>query len=318
LTVHDLLVSSTVLASFLGGVVALFAPCCMSVMLPAYFATGFRQRAALVSMTFVFALGVAAVIEPIALGATGISRLISGHHTPVFLAGAALMGGLGIATLGGWKLPMLAPAMRAGVTRGPAAVFALGAFSGVATACCAPVLAGVVALSGAAGSFLVALVVGAAYVFGMVAPLFIMAVMWDRFDWGNSALLRGRTVTIHAFGRRRAIHSTALLAGLLMIGMAGLVGVLAVTGPDMPNRGWQVSLSARLQHYAAVVTHHVSATPGVVWLAVLLVAIGWLSRKAVVQRANRRADRDPTGSSGPTQSPTDDVHAGAAASSNAR
>ena len=288
---HDLLMSSTIAASFLGGVVALFAPCCISVMLPAYFATGFRQRAALVSMTFVFALGVGAVIEPVALGATGISRLISGHHTPVFLAGAALMAVLGLATLGGWRLPVLPPSMRAGNTRGPAAVFALGAFSGVATACCAPVLAGVVALSGAAGSFPVALAVGAAYVFGMVAPLFMIAVLWDRFDWGSSVLIQGRMLTVRAFGRSRVLHSTALIAGVLMLGMASLVGVLAITGPDMPNRGWQVTLSARLQHYAAVTTHHVSAVPGVIWLAALGVVVAWLARTAMAQR--------PSGGAGP-------------------
>ena len=154
---RDLLVGTTLLAAFLGGMVALFAPCCISVMLPAYFATSFRRRRALVSMTFVFALGVGAIILPIAFGASGISRLISGHHTGVFLAGAALMITLGVATLAGWKPPIPMVGMRARGERGPAAVFALGAFSGVASACCAPVLAGVVTLSGAASSFSVGL-----------------------------------------------------------------------------------------------------------------------------------------------------------------
>ncbi|MFW6691475.1 hypothetical protein [Streptomyces sp. MAR4 CNX-425] len=38
------LFGTTLLASLLGGKVALLAPCCISVMLPAYFATGFRSR----------------------------------------------------------------------------------------------------------------------------------------------------------------------------------------------------------------------------------------------------------------------------------
>jgi len=41
---RELLFGTTLLASFLGGVVALLAPCCVSVMLPAYLATGFRSR----------------------------------------------------------------------------------------------------------------------------------------------------------------------------------------------------------------------------------------------------------------------------------
>jgi hypothetical protein len=40
----ELLVGTTLLVSFLGGMVALLAPCCVSVMLPAYLATGFRHR----------------------------------------------------------------------------------------------------------------------------------------------------------------------------------------------------------------------------------------------------------------------------------
>ncbi|MGH9187715.1 MAG: cytochrome c biogenesis CcdA family protein, partial [Acidimicrobiales bacterium] len=96
---NDILTGTSILAAFLGGAVALFAPCCVSVMLPAYFATSFRRRRALVSMTLVFALGIAAVILPIAFGASGITRLIIGRHTVVYLVGAALMLSLGVATL---------------------------------------------------------------------------------------------------------------------------------------------------------------------------------------------------------------------------
>ncbi len=40
----DLLLGTTLFASFLGGVVALLAPCCVSVMLSAYFASTFQRR----------------------------------------------------------------------------------------------------------------------------------------------------------------------------------------------------------------------------------------------------------------------------------
>ena len=41
---HDLLFGPVLLTSLLAGVVALLAPCCVSVMLPAYLATVFRHR----------------------------------------------------------------------------------------------------------------------------------------------------------------------------------------------------------------------------------------------------------------------------------
>ena len=57
----------SVLAAVIAGMIALFAPCCISVMLPAYFASSFQNRRLLVAMTFLFAAGIATVILPIAL-----------------------------------------------------------------------------------------------------------------------------------------------------------------------------------------------------------------------------------------------------------
>ena len=291
---RDILLGSTVIAAFVGGVVALFAPCCISVMLPAYFATSFRRRRALVAMTFVFGLGVATVILPIAFGASALTAFIIGRHTVVFLVGAALMVTLGFAMIAGWKIRLPMPGMQAHHDRGIGSVYALGAFSGTASACCAPVLAGVVALSGAAGSFTAATVVGVAYVFGMVVPLFVIALLWDHYDWGNSRILTGRTFTMRAFGRVRSVHSTALVGGLLLIVMGVLTAVLGFTGTAMPRNGWQTSVSARLQHYGNVVLGWLDAVPG--WLSALavLAALGALAWRALDQHLDATAEDDTT------------------------
>lgn len=302
---HDILFGTTIVASFIGGVVALFAPCCISVMLPAYFATSFQRTRALLAMTFVFALGVATVILPIAFGASWISRLIIGQHFIVFLTGGAFMLLLGAAILTGWKLPLPMPGMHARRDRGPGAVFALGAFSGTASACCAPVLAGVVALSGAAGSFLVALAVGVAYVFGMVVPLLIIALLWDRYEWSHSRVLRGRTLTLRGFGRTRQVHSTAVLSGLLLMAMGILVVVLAFTGTEMTRGGWQADLSARLQHYGRVVLSLVDAVPGWVTALVVFAGLGLLVWKAInqVAAASAETSEDDRGDQGSDDDP---------------
>jgi hypothetical protein len=52
---HQVLFGSALLISFLGGAVALLAPCCVSVMLPAFFATGFGRRSGIAAATEVFA-----------------------------------------------------------------------------------------------------------------------------------------------------------------------------------------------------------------------------------------------------------------------
>src|SRR5712692_2049873 len=99
----------SVVAAVVAGMVALFAPCCISVMLPAYFASSFQNRRMLVAMTFLFAAGVATVILPIALGAAAVQRFITAQHELVYVtAGAALLA-LSVFTLAGGRLhlPML-------------------------------------------------------------------------------------------------------------------------------------------------------------------------------------------------------------------
>lgn len=284
---HSILLTTSVLTAFLGGAVALFAPCCVSVMLPAFFATSLERRRDLVPTAGLFALGVGLVILPIALGASGLSRLVSGEHLPVFLAVGLVMVAMGLATLAGWRLPLPMAGGRPVRGTGPVRTLALGAFSGVASACCAPVLAGVVALSGAAGSFLTALVLGVAYVFGMVAPLFAIVLVWDRRDWGQSFLLKGRALRLRAAGRTWALGLTSAVAGALLVAMGVLVSVIAFTGPSMSTGGWQVALSTDLQHGAHEVVAFSSHLPG--WLSALgvFVALAYVLRRAFSRRRAR-------------------------------
>lgn len=278
---HSILFGTSVIAAFLAGVVALFAPCCVSVMLPAYLATGAHRRRGLVAMTFVFAAGVGAVILPIAFGAAVLSRAINGEHTLVYSTMAVAMIAMGLAMAGGARLRLPAPGGRARVGSGRGATFVLGAFSGVATACCAPVLAGVVALSGAAASFVAALVVGVAYVFGMVAPLFVVALVWDGRDLGASRLLAGPSIGWRIGGHRWAVPLSSFVGGLLLVAMGVVVGILAVTGPDMATRGWQASLSGDAQHWAHLATAWLGHLPGWVTAAGVFVTLAALAAVAV-------------------------------------
>jgi len=273
---RDLLVGTTLLTSLLGGVVALLAPCCVSVMLPAYFASSFRHRVGLIAMTAVFAGGVATIIVPLGLGATALSAALAGHHVLVYGTGAVFMtaGGLYMLSGGTLSLPMLGMRSRSG--HGVGATYLLGLFSGAASACCAPVLAGVALLSGVTGSFLASTAIAATYVFGMVAPLCLLALVWDRRDWGNSRLLKPRPVVLRVLRRSWQVPLASLLSGLVMTGMGVLTGVLAITGPSMPTSGWQVTLTARLNHAASVVGKALSWLPGWVVTAVIVAAVAVL------------------------------------------
>ena len=290
----DLLLGTTLFASFLGGVVALLAPCCVSVMLPAYFASTFHKRTQIVGMTLVFASGVATIIMPIALGATALSGLVSGHHTVVFGIGGVVMLAMGAAMAFGVKFTLPMPALRGGTGHGVGSVYALGVFSGAASACCAPVLAGVAAVSGAAASFPAALAIGVTYVFGMVAPLSIFAVLWDRHDWGQTTLLTGRAVTWRLRGWQRAVPLSALVSGGLLIAMGTLTMVLAFNRPSMASDGWQVRVSAALTHLATVLRDRLAWVPGPVLSAVVVSALVYLVVRAFRARPRTTAERVET------------------------
>lgn len=274
----------SVLAATVAGVIALFAPCCISVMLPAYFASSFQNRRALVAMTFLFAAGVATVILPLAMGASALRQLLTEQHTIVYVAGGLFMLGLGAYTLGGGQLHLPMPGRRAGGKRGPLSVYSLGVFSGVASSCCAPVLAGVIALSSVASSFGFALGLGAAYVFGMVAPLFVVSLLWERYDWTNSRLFRPRSFNYRLGPLRRTITGTNLASGLLLALMGAATLWVGLAYEAMPaSSGWQARLSARLQDYGQTITDALSWVPGWAAAAALLIAVALLAWRALGQ-----------------------------------
>ncbi|GAA3763277.1 cytochrome c biogenesis protein CcdA [Spinactinospora alkalitolerans] len=278
----DVLFGTALLASFLAGFVALLAPCCVSVMLPAYFATGFRSPGRVVGATLVFAAGIAAIIVPIGLGAAAVSAALSAHHSLLFGIGGVVMLLAGAAVLAGVKLRLPMPGGSAPNGGGIGSVFALGVFSGIASACCAPVLAGVVVLSGATTSLLAALGVALAYVAGMVAPLVVLALLWDRQTARVERFLRGRSVRIRLGGGREHVLSVGnAAAGVLLVGMGVLALVSAAKGPGVPNDGWQVRLSAQLQHYAALITDALSWLPGFVFGLLLLCVAVLVVRRAL-------------------------------------
>ncbi len=151
-------------------------------------------------------------------------------------------------------------------------------------------LAGVVVLTGAAASFGAALAVSVTYVAGMVAPLAVLALVWERRDWGSSRLLHGRRVRF-GFGRlAREMPLGTLASGVVLISMGIVTAVTAVTGPSMASSGWRESLTAWLQHASSVTARALSWLPGwavILILAALAAALAWQARRS------RRRARDP-------------------------
>ncbi len=299
---HQVLFGTVLLVSFLGGMMALLAPCCVSVMLPAYFATGFGRRSGIAAATGVFAAGVATLIVPIGLGASALSAALPAHHRLIFSIGGAAMLAGGIAVLAGWKPMLPMPSLRSPAGHGYVAAYGLGLFSGIASACCAPVLAGVIVVTGSVASFGSALAVSLTYVAGMVAPLAVLALVWERRDWGSSRLLHGRRVRV-GFGRlARTMPLGTVASGVVLLGMGVVTLVTAVTGPSMPSSGWRVSFAAWLQHVSSVTGRALSWLPGwavLLALAALAAALAWQARRSRLRAADKAAETEAAGGPSP-------------------
>lgn len=301
-----ILLLATLIVAFIAGIVALAMPCCFTVLLPSYMAKSFDTVSGRVGMTALFGAGIATVLLPIAMGAWELSTFLSANHALLFVAGGSFMIVLGLLTL--WGVPLLPMSTGRGVNlqrKDAPSVYALGLFSGVASSCCAPVLAGVLVLTILSGSWLPALLVGLAYVAGMVFPLFVISVFWDRRAGRVPGVLHGRMVNFRVLRWEVDIHSSKLVAGTLFI----LMGVVTV-GLGLVDRMLLVPGSSLFGIYETALERALLAALGdplVITLAITSLAIAVITTTILLGRRRRRvmAHIDEAGT-GDESGPADD------------
>lgn len=167
-------------ASFLGGMVALFAPCCITFLFPSYIGTIFKERKRVVFLTLIFALGLGSILVPVALGMKIIVSFFDQFHTTTYLLGALLMFLLGLMTLFDTKLMLPLPHFTMPTKTTVGSTYLLGLFSGITSSCCAPVLFAAITLSSLSPSILTSLIVSFVYVLGIVFPLFFLSLFYEK------------------------------------------------------------------------------------------------------------------------------------------
>jgi len=143
-----------------------------------------------------------------------------------------------------------------------AATFFLGAVYGFAGFCSGPILGAVLTVAASSGSALRGAGLLATYAAGMAAPLFLMALLWDRLDLGGRRWLRGRELSLGGL----RIHTTNLISGLMFVaigilfiafeGTSGLETLYASGGATdlaFSAERWAEAVSARVPIAAALV-----------------------------------------------------------------
>src|SRR3989344_190543 len=199
---EGLLFQTSLIAAFVAGMVALFAPCCVTFLLPAYLGNVFKEKERVLFMTLVFGAGIFVVLLPAVLG---------------------------VVTFLGIKLPMPRLGNVNSQKTDIFSIFTLGVFSGITSACCAPVLIGILTLTFLSPNFFGALSIGAMYVLGMVTPLLLISVFLDGKMPGVK-LLRKCLFTIKIFGKDYGILTSNLIASIIFLFTGWLILILTVQG----------------------------------------------------------------------------------------
>src|SRR3989344_1374558 len=173
------IMSVSLISAFLAGIVALFAPCCITFLLPAYLGSVFKEKKQVMLMTLVFGAGIFVVLMPAVLGVSLISKFVFRYHDLTYCLGGVVMVGVGLLSLFGIKLPMPHFAARQQTSERPdvGSTFTLG---------------GILALTFLTPSFWLAILTGVVYVLGMVAPLLISGYFIDAQKIFNKAVFNKR------------------------------------------------------------------------------------------------------------------------------
>lgn len=279
----ELLIGTSLLAAFVAGVAALFAPCCITVLLPSYFGSIFREKYKVFLMTFLFFLGILTVFLPLGLGFAALGQAFSRYHNVIFSIGGIFLFLLGAGMLLGksFSLPFsVHPSLK---KHNAASVFTLGIFSGIATTCCAPVLAGVMALSTMAGSLFWGVLYTVSYVLGMVAPLFLIAVFLDRYDVAGKMHAVNRSVSYRLGEKTVSLTVAQLISGAVFLLMGLTTIYLAFSNRLFAHSAYQTSINITMTQLLKEVDRFIGSVPQPVWgLVVVLVVVG-IVRAAINQ-----------------------------------
>lgn len=227
----NLFIGASLISSFIAGMIALFAPCCISFLLPAYLGSVFKERKQVFLMTIIFSLGIFVVMFPVVLGFKFLSSLFTQYHNQTFLLGGLSMVVVGILAFLGIKLPMPSFASKQLGNGKPDvfSIFTLGVFSGITSSCCAPVLFGVLALSFLSPSFWLGALIAFTYVLGIVTPLYFSAYFVDTKKIMQAEFFNKHLLDLKISSREYPIKMSNLLAALIFVPMGLLTIYLTLT-----------------------------------------------------------------------------------------
>lgn len=234
--------------------VALFAPCCITFLLPAYLGSVFKEKSKILLATLVFGLGIFIVLLPAVLGVSLVSKLLFRYHDTLYILGGIMLFIVALMSFFGIKFPM--PRFSQTTKNGKAdiiSIFLLGIFSGIASACCAPVLVGILTFSLLSPNILGAILIGLMYVLGMVFPLLLISIFLSKKMPSFSAF-RKPIASFKIFGKTYFLFLNNLIAAIIFFATSVLTFYLTFTGRLTMGKAEGITLA--IQNVGAFVNQY--------------------------------------------------------------
>lgn len=263
------------LGALLAGVLTLLSPCSV-MLLPAFFAYAFASPREIVARTGVFFAGLLVTLVPLGLLAGSVGLLIQQHRETIVLISAVIVIILGAVMLFGVPIPGLTR-QRGAASSSVASVFALGTIYGVAGVCAGPLLGAVLTLAGAGGNPLYGALVMASFATGMVIPLVILAMLWERIP-AVQRIVRPRTVRIGRWSNTL----TQIVGGVLTV-VVGVV-LLVTNGTASLGRIFTVEQQFALETGVMRLADGIPPLLSALVAVAVLLAVWWFVWRAPSRR----------------------------------
>lgn len=212
---------------FLAGVISIISPCILPLM-PAFFSFTFKEKRAITKMTLVFFFGFSMIFVMMGIAAAYVGLSILSFQQSI--SSAVIIAGLGLLFFGilsffgkGFS-SFIKRNVKTGTDTG--GVFMMGIFFAVGwSACLGPIIAGILLVVAVIGNVTYGAMLLFVYSLGIMAPLFVISIFYDRFNIGNNKWLKGKTVNFNLLGKSVTTHTTEMISGILLMSL-GLIFIL--------------------------------------------------------------------------------------------
>jgi cytochrome c-type biogenesis protein len=260
---------------FLAGILSLLSPCILP-LIPAFFSITFKEKKKITKMTLIFFLGFSIIFVLLGIAASVLGQSIVSlqGNMPLFIG----IAGLGLIFFG--ILNFLGKGFSSVFKRHAkpgndhSGVFLTGVFFAIGwTACLGPIIAGIMLIAAVVGNVLYATLLLFVYSLGIMAPLLVLSLFYDKINLGNNKWLRGKEIRFRVLGKPVITHTTEMLSGALLIGL-GLIFVI-FQGTGIINSTSPIGSSLLFNEFQRLLIESpiVSGIIGIAALALLVVGI---------------------------------------------